>query len=69
MKFRFTKRFFKPLGRPFKNRVIKPIRLYLQYELAKGYRYVLDIFGKVCFIGGPSNVTSLVAPAIKKTTW
>ncbi len=74
MKFRFTKRFFKPLGRPFKNRVIKPIRLYLQYELAKGYRYVLDIFGKVCFIGvtgscGKTTATRLIADILSKENY
>ena len=50
----------------FTNRFINPIKLRLNFELAKIYRFVLRVLGKVCFIGvtgscGKTTTTELIA--------
>jgi UDP-N-acetylmuramoyl-tripeptide--D-alanyl-D-alanine ligase len=48
------------------NRIIKPIKQRVTYELARGYRRALDKLGNVCFVGitgscGKTTTTELVA--------
>ncbi len=50
----------------FVNRFFKPIKSYLKFELAKRYRTVLGVLGKVCFIGvtgscGKTTTKELIA--------
>jgi len=71
MKLRFVNRFFKPIERRLKNRFLKPLKDRLKFELAKKYRYVLGVFGKVCFVGvtgscGKSTTTELIAAILAK---
>ncbi len=51
MKLKFLNRFFKPVELSLKNYFLKPMKLRLKFELAKRYRFVLKMIGKVCFIG------------------
>jgi len=69
---RFVKRFFKPLERFYKDYFVKPIKYRLQYEFARGYRYLLGMRGTTCFIGitgscGKTTTTELVAAILAKT--
>jgi len=71
MKLRFVNRFFKPIKLHLKNHFLKPIKLRLKFELAKRYRSVLQVLGKVCFIGvtgscGKTTTTELIATILAK---
>jgi UDP-N-acetylmuramoyl-tripeptide--D-alanyl-D-alanine ligase len=71
MKLTAVKSLFKPLERSYKERILKPIKLRLRYELAKGCRYILGKYGKICFIGvtgscGKTTTTELVAAILTK---
>jgi UDP-N-acetylmuramoyl-tripeptide--D-alanyl-D-alanine ligase len=71
MQPKFVKRLFRPLGRPFKDNVIKPTKNRVKYILAKMYRPVIDLLGKVCFIGitgscGKTTTTELIAAILEK---
>jgi len=71
MKLRFVNHFFKPIEYHLKNRFLKPLKNRLKFELAKKYRYVLGVFGKVCFVGvtgscGKSTTTELIAAILAK---
>jgi UDP-N-acetylmuramyl pentapeptide synthase len=71
MKLRPVNRFFKPIKYRLKNRFLKPLKDRLKFELAKKYRYLLGVFGKVCFIGvtgscGKSTTTELIAAILAK---
>ena len=71
MKLVVSKLSFRPLKQYFKDRFLKPAKLRLQYELAKGYRYMLGVHGKVCFIGatgscGKTTTTELIAAILAK---
>ena len=48
------------------NKILKPIKQRVMYELARGYRRTLDKLGNVCFIGitgscGKTTTTELIA--------
>jgi len=63
--------FLKPIKRRVKDRFITPIKHRLEVELAKRYRYVLGVLGKVCFVGvtgscGKTTTTELIATILAK---
>src|SRR3989304_4122482 len=66
MQISFINRFFRPKKRFVKVHFFKPIKSRLKLELAKRYRTVLGVLGKVCFIGvtgscGKTTTTELIA--------
>jgi UDP-N-acetylmuramyl pentapeptide synthase len=65
---KLIKRLFRPLGRPFKDNVLKPIKKRVKFVLAQIYRPVLR---NVCFIGvtgscGKTTATELIAAILEK---
>jgi UDP-N-acetylmuramyl pentapeptide synthase len=71
MKLGSVKRLFKPIERCWKERLVKPIEHRLAIALAKIYRSVLRVTGKVCFIAvtgscGKSTTTELIATILSK---
>jgi len=71
MKLRFANRFFKLIECRLKEYIFKPIKLRLKFELARIYRTVLGVPGKVCFIGvtgscGKTTTTELIAAILAK---
>jgi len=71
VKLRSVNRFLQPIERGLKNRVSKPIRLYLKVQLARRYRSALRVFGRACFIGitgscGKTTATELIAAILAR---
>lgn len=66
MKLKPIKRLVRPIERYWKDRVTRPIKRRLKYELACRYRSLLRITADVCFIGvtgscGKTTTTELLA--------
>jgi len=62
---------FKLLERYYKKRILKPSKFHFKCILARGYRYILDVHGKVCFIGitgscGKTTTTELIAAILAR---